>query len=37
MCKYQLEVISGGGLCLLDILLCGDSLTYFMEVIPSLL
>lgn len=33
MCKFQLELVSSGGLCLLDFLLGGDPLVYFMEVV----
>ena len=32
LCKYQLELVSSGQLSLLDFLLGGDSLGYFMEV-----
>jgi A-kinase anchor protein 10 len=31
LCKYQLELVSSGKLCLLDFLLGGDSLVLFME------
>lgn len=33
MCKFQLELVSSGGLSLLDFLLGGDPLVYFMEVV----
>ena len=36
LCKYQLELVSSGRLCLLDFLLGGDSLVLFMEVVVIL-
>jgi A-kinase anchor protein 10 len=35
LCRYQLELVSSGGLCLLDFLLGGDSLVYFMEFMEA--
>lgn len=35
MCKFQLELVSSGGLSLLDFLLGGDPLVYFMEVVMT--
>ena len=36
LCKYQLELVSSGRLCLLDFLIGGDSLVLFMEVVVIL-